>query len=91
MSSVKKGLGPLTVQEKKILDLVAEAKTNKEIACDLKISPATVKRHLENILRKLKLKNRVEVAVYAVRTESSLLEAREFSGPNITPHGPSSL
>ena len=37
----------LTEKEKGVLDLVAKAKTNKEIACDLKISPATVKRHLE--------------------------------------------
>jgi len=47
----------LTVKEKEVLDLVAEAKTNKETACDLKISPATVKRHLENILRKLQLRS----------------------------------
>jgi hypothetical protein len=46
--------------------LVARAKTNKEIAADLGISPATVKRHLENVLRKLRLKNRVEVAIYAL-------------------------
>jgi len=51
------------------LDLVAEAKTNKEIGCDLKISPATAKRHPKNFLRKLQLRNRVEAAVYAVRTE----------------------
>ena len=64
----------LTVKEKTVLDLVAEAKTNKEIACDLKISPATVKRHLENILRKLQLRNRVDAAVYAVRMERFQLE-----------------
>lgn len=67
MSIYKENLGALTAQERKVSDRVAEAKTNKEIACDLQISPATVKRHLENILRKLQLRSRVEAAVYSVR------------------------
>lgn len=57
----------LTCQEKRVLNLLAEALSNKEIASELGISPCTVKRHLENILRKLNLKNRVDAAVYAVR------------------------
>jgi len=61
-----KGLALLTLQEKKVLKLVAKAQTNKEIAASLGISPSTVKRHLENILKKLRLRNRVEAAVYAV-------------------------
>jgi DNA-binding CsgD family transcriptional regulator len=56
----------LTAAEKRVLNLVAQAKTNKEIAAGLGISPATVKRHLENVLRKLHLKNRVEAAIYAL-------------------------
>jgi DNA-binding CsgD family transcriptional regulator len=56
----------LTAAEKRVLNLVAQAKTNKEIAAALGISPATVKRHLENVLRKLHLKNRVEAAIYAL-------------------------
>ena len=56
----------LTAAEKRVLNLVAQAKTNKEIAAGLAISPATVKRHLENVLRKLHLKNRVEAAIYAL-------------------------
>jgi len=55
----------LTVRERRVLELVAEANTNKEIAAVLGISPATVKRHMENILRKLALKNRIEAALYA--------------------------
>jgi DNA-binding CsgD family transcriptional regulator len=54
----------LTAAEKRVLRLISRAKTNKEIAKDLGISPATVKRHLENLLRKLNLKNRVELAIY---------------------------
>jgi DNA-binding CsgD family transcriptional regulator len=56
----------LTAAERRVLNLVSRAKTNKEIAGDLGISPATVKRHLENVLRKLHLKNRVEAAIYSL-------------------------
>ena len=69
MEACKSLPGILTRQERRVLELVAEAKTNKEIALTLAISPATVKRHLENILKKLRLKNRVEAAVYVVRLE----------------------
>ena len=58
----------LTAAEKRVIALVSRAKTNKEIAVVLGISPATVKRHMENILRKLQLKNRVEAAIYALRS-----------------------
>ena len=58
----------LTAAEKRVIVLVSRAKTNKEIAAALEISPFTVKRHLENILRKLQLKNRVEAAIYAMRS-----------------------
>ena len=47
----------LTAQEKRVLGLIAEGETNKEIASALNISPATVKRHTENILSKLGVKN----------------------------------
>jgi DNA-binding NarL/FixJ family response regulator len=57
----------LTVTEKKVLRLLAEALSNKEIAAKMGLSPSTVKRHVENILRKLLLRNRVEAAVYAVK------------------------
>ena len=56
----------VTAAEKRVLRLVSLARTNKEIAVELGISPATVKRHLENILRKLQLKNRVAAAIYGL-------------------------
>jgi DNA-binding NarL/FixJ family response regulator len=56
----------LTGAENRVLAHVTRAKTNKEIARDLAISPATVKRHLENVLSKLGLKNRVEAAIYGL-------------------------
>ena len=56
----------LTTAQQRVLDLLSLAKTNKEIAVTLDISPATVKRHVENILRKASLKNRVEAAIYGL-------------------------
>ena len=60
----------VTAAEQRVLSLVTRAKTNKEIAAVLGISPATVKRHLEKILSKLGLRNRVEVAIYGLAANS---------------------
>lgn len=49
-----------------MLALVSQSMTNREIASTLGISPATVKRHVENILRKLRLRNRIEAAIYSL-------------------------
>jgi DNA-binding CsgD family transcriptional regulator len=56
----------LTAAEERVLTLVSQSMTNREIASRLGISPATVKRHIENILRKLKVRNRVEAAIYSL-------------------------
>jgi DNA-binding NarL/FixJ family response regulator len=56
-------LPKITAAEQRVLALVARARSNKEIASDLGISPATVKRHMEKILKKLKVRNRVEAAI----------------------------
>ncbi len=67
----------LTARETQVLKLVVRAQTNKEIAAALGISLSTAKRHLENILSKLHLKNRVEAAVYALRRRDCPIEAGE--------------
>ncbi len=59
-------LPTLTSREQEILGLVARGLANKEIAARLGIVEGTVKRHLQNILAKLHLRNRVELATYAV-------------------------
>ncbi|HZH82819.1 MAG TPA: LuxR C-terminal-related transcriptional regulator [Phototrophicaceae bacterium] len=59
----------LTAAEERVIRLVSQSKTNREIASTLGISPATVKRHLENILRKLRVRNRVEAAIYSLMSE----------------------
>jgi DNA-binding CsgD family transcriptional regulator len=56
----------ITAAEERVLRWLARGKTNKEIAAILDISPATVKRHVEKILTKLGLRNRVEAAIFGL-------------------------
>jgi DNA-binding NarL/FixJ family response regulator len=58
----------LSEREIQVLRLIANGKDNAEIARDLVISPKTVKNHISNILVKLQIGNRIEAAVYAVRS-----------------------
>lgn len=55
----------LSDREKQILHLIAQMKTNGEIAQTLVISPNTVKTHVSHILRKLHLHDRREAALFA--------------------------
>jgi DNA-binding NarL/FixJ family response regulator len=57
----------LTHQEQKIVALVAQGLTNKEIAQRLGSSPFTVRNQVIGIIRKLELKNRVQVAYLSGR------------------------
>jgi len=57
----------LTQREAEVLQLIAEARTNKEIAAALGISKPTAQRHVSNIRIKMGATTRVEVAVRAVR------------------------
>lgn len=63
--AVRKGV--LTEREREILGLLTEGLGNKEIAHRLCISESTVRNHLHNILYKLHLENRVQLALYAYR------------------------
>jgi DNA-binding NarL/FixJ family response regulator len=58
----------LSDREIEVLKLIANGKDNAEIAGDLHISPKTVKNHISNILMKLQIDNRIQAAVYAVRS-----------------------
>jgi DNA-binding NarL/FixJ family response regulator len=58
---------PLTPRELEVLKLIAEGHTSKEIAEMLVISIKTVERHRANILQKLGMRDRVELARYAIR------------------------
>jgi two-component system, NarL family, nitrate/nitrite response regulator NarL len=57
----------LTPREKEILLLIAEGITNKQIAEQLFIAENTVKNHTKNLLEKLNLENRVQLASYAIK------------------------
>lgn len=56
----------LTPREKEVLFLLAEGKSNKDIAVELNLSESTVKIHIQHVLKKLNLKGRVQAAVYAM-------------------------
>jgi DNA-binding NarL/FixJ family response regulator len=58
----------LSDREIEVLKLIANGKDNALIAAELHISPKTVKNHISNILMKLQIDNRIQAAVYAVRS-----------------------
>ena len=58
----------LSDREIQVLKLIANGKDNALIAAELCISPKTVKNHISNILMKLQIDNRIQAAVYAVRS-----------------------
>jgi two-component system, NarL family, response regulator LiaR len=58
---------PLTEREVEVLKLVAQGRSNQEIADELVISEATVRTHVSNILGKLHLASRTQAALYALK------------------------
>jgi len=87
MDRVKNNLGYpekkevlLNPQERRILVLIAEGKTNKEIAQSLLLSNNTIKNYVSGILSKLNFNNRAEAAAYAVR--NNLIKKSKVAGEN---------
>ena len=62
---------PLSAQQQRVLSLVAEGKTNKEIGISLDLSDKTVKNYVRFIFQKLKVTRRAQAAAYFVRDFSS--------------------
>jgi DNA-binding NarL/FixJ family response regulator len=58
---------PLTPRELEVVKLIAEAHTNRQIAETLRVSEKTVESHRANVLAKLGMRDRVELARYAIR------------------------
>jgi DNA-binding NarL/FixJ family response regulator len=61
-------LAQLSDRELQVLKLIANGQDNAQIARELFISAKTVKNHISNILFKLSIENRIQAAVYAVRS-----------------------
>jgi len=63
-------LGRLTGQERRILALIADGLTNRQIAGELHLAEKTVKNYVSNLLAKLGMERRTQAAVFAARLES---------------------
>jgi DNA-binding NarL/FixJ family response regulator len=62
----------LTPREMEVMDLIADGMTNKEIAESLHVATHTVKSHVHNILEKLTLKTRLEIAHFAYQKKTQM-------------------
>jgi DNA-binding NarL/FixJ family response regulator len=70
-ASSGEGMDLLSEREREIADMVAQGNSNQEVAEALFLSPKTVERHVTNILAKLGLRNRTEVAALMRETEGT--------------------
>lgn len=68
----KTGLASLTPTERRVLLLVSENRTNKQIAAELFISPRTVETHRTNLCRKLELQGAHKLLQFAIENRSAL-------------------
>ena len=59
---------PLTLRQREIVCLVASGRSNEEIAADLGISVFTVRTHRQHFMKKLHLRNAVEITAYAIQS-----------------------
>ena len=60
----------LSPQERRILDLIAEGKTNRQIGAEMYLAEKTVKNYVSNLLSKMGFSRRTEAAVYAARSKA---------------------
>lgn len=63
-------LESLSPQERRVLDLIAEGQTNKQIAESMFLAEHTVKNYITGLLRKLKMASRTEAAIYATKLKA---------------------
>ena len=69
-------LAALTAQERRILDLLADGLTNREIGAQLFLAEKTVKNYMSNVLLKLGMHRRTEAAVFAARSSEAVRSRR---------------
>ncbi len=76
--AAKKSLNPnLSFRERQVVNLVCQAKLNKEIAYELHLTEGTIKEYLNRIFRKVGASNRTELAVWALTTGGNVPVAVE--------------
>ena len=63
-------LAQLTEQERRILDLIAQGLTNRQIGNEMHLAEKTVKNYVSNLLAKLGMSRRTEAAVFATRLQA---------------------
>ena len=71
LAAHKRGRSPLTARELEVVSLVADGLTNKEVAARLRLSVRTAENHLLNVMNKLGLDNRAQVAAWVTRSRST--------------------
>lgn len=76
-TAVDEKLEGLTDQERRILDLLSEGLTNREIADRMFLAEKTVKNYVSNLLSKMGMQRRTEAAVYAARLSERQRRAAE--------------
>jgi two-component system nitrate/nitrite response regulator NarL len=81
----------LSERERQILDCLARGYSNKLIARDLEIADATVKVHVKALLRKLRVANRTQAAVFAVHNRDHPTAIRQHSGLVVNSVPPAAL
>jgi two-component system response regulator DevR len=73
-------LASLTPQERRILDLITEGHTNRQIADIMILAEKTVKNYISNLLAKLGVERRTQAATYAARLEERAAQASRIDG-----------
>jgi two-component system nitrate/nitrite response regulator NarL len=76
----------LSPREKAILSCLIEGNSNKSIARKIDIAEATVKVHVKAILRKIRVQNRTQAAIWGMNNESLMHFANGQTLPSIIPH-----
>ena len=69
-------LEALSPQERRVLDLIAEGQTNKQIAESMFLAEHTVRNYITGLLRKLKMASRTEAAIFATKLNAERREAQ---------------
>ncbi len=74
-------IAKLSPQERRILDLIAEGKTNRQIGAEMFLAEKTVKNYVSNLLQKMGFSRRTEAAVYAARAKPGGQPGGQTGGP----------